>query len=315
MKTFFCKVVCRVLILVLVVAGTRSDDVNGIAIRGKHQLAHNNSNGLRVRPDQSRTICTDGMPPQLARFGISDLCMDIDVYGCGETVGVGVRFKESATYIAQQDIDTTFPQICVPTQNMTNSPLQVICKSSVLLCITFMRLGQNTLVIGPDYAAGCPTFTIGNCQLPIIGPIPTIDLPLDCFDVGQGNCTHAYLSLICAHAALNEAPRLRTSSPTHFLLCLQTARISPTAKPASRTAGSILSHLLPLFMRGWMSLTHALPAILCQSFVLTSIVFSGRSVSRLRPLHARAAWSMECSTHSKATNSQRLVDAPGNRSE
>jgi hypothetical protein len=112
--------------------------------------------------------------------------MDLDIYGCGETVRIGLRFKEAATYMFQQDVDTTSSQICVDAQNLTNSPLQVICQGSVLLCVSFVRLGQNTLVIGPDRAAGCPTFTIGNCQLPIVGPIPTMNLPLDCFDVGEG---------------------------------------------------------------------------------------------------------------------------------
>ena len=179
-----CKTISIFLILLVTEANAKKFRVDKIKInRIKYR---NQSSSFGVRPDQSRTICTNGMPPQLSRFGISDLCMDIDIYGCGETVGVGLRFKESSSYIAQQDIDTTFSQVCVPTQNLTNSPLQVICKGSVLLCVTFMRLGQNTLVIGPDYVSGCPTFTIGNCELPVIGPIPTMNLPLDCFEVGQG---------------------------------------------------------------------------------------------------------------------------------
>jgi hypothetical protein len=151
-----------------------------------YRTAQNLSTGLGTRPDQSRTICTSAMPPQLSRFGVSDLCMDLDIYGCGETIRVGLRFKESVTYMFQQDVDTTSSQICVDAQNLTNSPLQVICQGSVILCVSFVRFGQNTLVIGPDRAAGCPSFTIGNCQLPLLGPIPTMNIPLDCFDVGEG---------------------------------------------------------------------------------------------------------------------------------
>ena len=213
----------------LVVAETKFKE-KGEKLMARLQIATNQSRGLEVRPDQSRTICTDGMPPQLARFGISDLCMDIDVYGCGETIGVGLRFKESPSYIVQQDIDTTFPQICVPTQNLSNSPLQVICKGSVLLCVTFMRLGQNTLVIGPDYASGCPTFTIGNCQLPIIGPIPTMNLPLDCFDVGQGKPTPV------AHRFAPLRDSFELLAPLTFF-GPQIARRTPTATRASRAAG------------------------------------------------------------------------------
>jgi hypothetical protein len=134
------------------------------------------------------------MPPALVPFGISDMCLDIAIHGCGQSINVGLRFKSSVTYIAQQDIDLTSSQVCVAPQNLTNSPLQVICKSSVQLCVSFIRFGRNTLQIGPDSASGCPTFTISNCVLPVVGQVPTMNLPLDCFSVGQGDVCYIVLT-------------------------------------------------------------------------------------------------------------------------
>ena len=141
---------------------------------------------LSRRADQRQTICSQGMPLVLSKLGVSEICIDLDVYGCGETVGLGLRFKDSATYIAQQNVTTTDSQFCVDTADLSNTPLQSLCQSSVTLCVTFVRAGRNTLLIRPDHAEGCPTLQISNCVLPVVGRMLPINLPLDCFTFGQG---------------------------------------------------------------------------------------------------------------------------------
>ncbi len=63
---------------------------------------------IRQQPSSHRkTICTKGMPQILRVLGISDVCMDIDVQGCGTALGFGIRFASQApgsVYLFDQQI-------------------------------------------------------------------------------------------------------------------------------------------------------------------------------------------------------------------
>jgi hypothetical protein len=57
-----------------------------------------------------KTICTKGIPPILNPLGISDICLDIDVQGCGTALNFAVRFASQnpgGPYLFDQQIVRT----------------------------------------------------------------------------------------------------------------------------------------------------------------------------------------------------------------
>ena len=59
-----------------------------------------------------RSECTEGMPGWMQWLGIDNVCADMTLEGCSETVRVGLRFKSQATALVEQELSLSSGATC-----------------------------------------------------------------------------------------------------------------------------------------------------------------------------------------------------------
>ena len=76
-------------------------------------------------------------------LGIDNICADMTLEGCSETVRVGLRFKSQATALVEQELSLSNGATCTSAAALGGTPLDSACGPNWQLCFTFDRAGAR----------------------------------------------------------------------------------------------------------------------------------------------------------------------------
>ncbi|KAJ1496086.1 hypothetical protein T484DRAFT_2757399 [Baffinella frigidus] len=178
--------------------------------------------------------CTGPWPPAFRDLHIPPLCAEVDLIGtaneCSPNLRLGVKFEGDASLLFEQDISLRgFDVACASLENLTaSSNIVGVCGQEVHLCLDFLRQGQNTLEIGADFVAGCPSILVTNCKLGDV-VIPQVKIALGCFTVGSGCHAHTTCTECLASNCGWCAPTPKWLKPHPRFDPLQRACTDPTS--------------------------------------------------------------------------------------
>ncbi|EKX42328.1 hypothetical protein GUITHDRAFT_111603 [Guillardia theta CCMP2712] len=138
--------------------------------------------GTRIR----QTQCTS-WPRPLNILGFANLCADMYMHPCQNTVSVEIYLEGATDDLFFQEISPDEGGFCA--KPPATSAVTSACGTDSMICMSFIKDGQDTLHIGPRFLSGCPSVTLKNCRTFPGAYLPEIPMQLDCFQLGF-NCSN-----------------------------------------------------------------------------------------------------------------------------